>query len=419
MDFQIFAAELFQNWAYYIPILLLFAGGYLLIFKKQIWSIFDPLFMGALTKGCAAFAIFVLLINNFVPTKFIISFILIEVCFILGFKIKFHRGIHPRQNHAPPKYNSLTATFGTILEIMTLLIQLYGFKTTGLVIFNEEVNHVSVYDGLGPLRAFLLGARLIFFIYFFYKRKITTLNPFDWIVFILAFIGVISAGSKSSILQPITIFFIVDFYFNRYTGSKIAKIKVVFLLAVISFPVAVIAIRDGGDLSKSLLLLFGRFAGTGDIYVLGYNESVMQHVSDDSFLKYVFYPGWGTILKTIGVDIVPPEGIGVNIFRQYYNTYDAGPNTRLNYLLFFFFGTAIAPIISFLFGVFIRAIREAYGKYKHRLFTFFIITILYINLLSIVSDINIFLNNTFWSIAMFLVAYISAQVVLKVKKYIV
>lgn len=419
MDFTIFASELFQNWTYYLPLLLLFAGGYLLIFKKQIWSILDPLFMGALTMGCAAFTVFALLINNFVPTKFIISFILIEVCFILGFKMRLHKGIHPRQSHTPPKYNSLTATFGTILGIMTLLLQVYGFKTTGLVIFNEEVNHLSVYDGLGPLRAFLLGTRLIFFIYFFYKRKITTLNPFDWIVFIVAFIGVISSGSKSAILQPITIFFIVDFYFNRYTGSKITKIKAVFLLVVISFPVAVIAIRDGGNLTKSLILLFGRFAGTGDIYVLGYNDSVMQHVSDNSFLKYIFYPGWGTILKTVGIDIVPPEGIGVNIYRQYYQIYDAGPNTRLNYLLFFFFGTAIAPIISFLFGVFIRTIREAYGKYKHRLFTFFIMTILYINLLSIVTDINIFLNNTFWGIAIFLVVYILAQVVLKVKKYIV
>ena len=44
---------------------------------------------------------------------------------------------------------------------------------------------------------------------------------------------------------------------------------------------------------------------------------------------------------------------------------------------------------------------------------FFVSTILYISILSIISDLNIFLNDFFWTFAVFVVLYFTAQIVYK------
>ncbi len=49
------------------------------------------------------------------------------------------------------------------------------------------------------------------------------------------------------------------------------------------------------------IILFGaRLIGSGDIFVMGYNDDVIRHISANSSLQYILYPGWGSILKTIG-----------------------------------------------------------------------------------------------------------------------
>ena len=338
---------------------------------------------------------------------------MIELCFIIGFKSRTIK-LATSQSPKLPTYNILTSNFGLILGIITLLIQLYGLKTTGLIVLNEEVNHLSVYDGLGPLKAFLFSLRTLFFIYFFYKRKIHSLSFFDWSVFIVVIFGIITSGSKSGIMTPVTLYFIVEYYFKRKFGVPFKRIKKSVLVCILLFPIVVILLHDRGNIIQSLMILFARFAANGDIYVLGFNDTVIKNISDTSFLKYIFYPGWGTILKTIGFDITPPEGLGVNIYRQYYNIYDSGPNTRLNYLLYYFFNTPLGCLFSFCAGKIVRFVRENYAKNKSNFFLFFVSTIMYCNILSIISDINIFLNNTFWALFSFFFIYFVSQLVSKV-----
>ncbi|WP_349832477.1 hypothetical protein, partial [Bacteroides fragilis] len=92
---------------------------------------------------------------------------------------------------------------------------------------------------------------------------------------------------------------------------------------------------------------------------------------------------------------------------------DAGPNARLNFLTYYFWGTLGGSFICFLIGYYIGYFRCKYGKYKHNMFVFFVSTILYISILSIISDLNIFLNDFFWTFAVFVVLYFTAQIVYK------
>lgn len=416
MDFRIYITEILEQWYWYIPILFLFIIFYLYLFKKYIWSIFDPLVVTLVMMGGAAFAVFTLWINEWSNFKYIFSFLCTELSLILGFILMSHL-----LEKADFSYKTLNIyTDLKLLKVLSFLVgggafilQIYAFTQLGFGLFREGVNHVSIYDGFGGLKAFQGGLNTTFFISFFYKKKIFHLNSWDYLFFFTLVLATILSGSKSGILRPIVIFFVIDYYFFKKTGQNVAHVKWGYLVLLAFFPLLVISLMDKVGFLQSVLLFGARLVGSGDIFVMGYDDDVIRHISAHSFLQYICYPGWGSILKTIGFSITPPTVIGVDIYNYHYNLTDAGPNTRVNFLTYYFFGTFIGSIISLIVGFFIGYVRYKYGLYKHTIFMFFLSTYLYLSVLSIISDINIFLNDFFWNCVVFILFYFLSQLVCK------
>lgn len=413
MDFRVYISEILEQWYLYLPLLIAFIVTYLLFFKKVIWGVFDPLFLTVIMMGGAAFAVFTLWLNNWVNMKYIFSFFCTESCFLFGFFYStylFVKRFTSYNLHSIVWINKeFVSIFCFLVDIAAIALQLYAFKQLGLGLFKEGVNHVSIYDGFGVLKAFQSGLSTVLFVSIFYKRKVLELNALDYFAFIIVFLAIMLSGSKSGILKPISVFFIVEYYFYIKTGKAITHVKWYYLLILCAFPLLIIIVLDDVDIFQSIILFGARLIGSGDIFVMGYNDDVIRHISADSSLKYIFYPGWGSILKTIGFSIVPPTVIGVDIYDYYYNVANAGPNARLNFLTFYFWGTFGGSLICFLLGYYIGYFRCKYGKYKHNMFVFFISTFLYINILSIISDLNIFLNDFFWTCIVFILLYFLAQ----------
>lgn len=416
MDFRIYISEILEQWYLYLPLLILFIVLYLIVFRKAIWGIFDPLFVTVVMMGGAAFAVFSLWLNHWADTKYLISFCFTEICLIIGFFIStrfFTKQTYSNKINVLNVNQGFISIFSLIVNIMALALQFFIFSQLGIGLFMEGVNHVSIYDGFGFLKASQGGFSTVAFISFFYKKKLAILNRFDCVVFFILLLAIILSGSKSGILRPISIFFIVEYYFYRRTGKTIAHVKWYNLVILCTFPLLVIVILDNVDMFQAIILFGARLIGSGDIFVMGYNDDVIRHISANSSLQYILYPGWGSILKTIGFSITPPVVIGVDIYDYYYNAADAGPNARLNFLTYYFWGTLGGSFICFLIGYYIGYFRCKYGKYKHNMFVFFVSTILYISILSIISDLNIFLNDFFWTFAVFVVLYFTAQIVYK------
>lgn len=51
MDFRIYISEILEQWYLYLPLLILFIVLYLIVFRKAIWGIFDPLFVTVVMMG--------------------------------------------------------------------------------------------------------------------------------------------------------------------------------------------------------------------------------------------------------------------------------------------------------------------------------------------------------------------------------
>lgn len=417
MDFRIFISNIIEQWYYYLPLLIFVISIYLLLFRKVIWGIFDPLWVTVVMMGGATSAVLCLWINNWVDFKFILSFIFTESSLLVGFFIAL--SIFDNKHCAssicmPVEINRrYLILFSFILNITAVILQFYIFSKVGIGLFRDEVNHVSIYDGLGFLKAFQAGISTVFFICFFLKRKICSLNLLDYISFIVILGAIVFSGSKSGVLKPISIFFIIEYYFYKQNRSKMPHVKWVFLITLSLFPILIIIINDGTNMLQAILLFGARLIGSGDIYVMGYSDDVIRHISANSFWQYLFYPGWGSILKTIGYPITPPTVIGVDIYYYYYNLSNAGPNARLNFLAYYFGGLFWGSWGCFFAGIFIGYCRSIYGRVKHSFFFFFVTTFLYYNIVSIISDLNIFLNDFFWNCAVFFVLYFTTQLVNK------
>lgn len=368
--------------------------------------------------GAASFAIFILWALQLVNLKYITSFVLIEISFILGFfSLKQHNRCYLPVNLSPLK--NFINLFSTLTNILSVIVQIVVFYKIGLVAFNNEVNHVSAYDGEGILRALITSLQQIFYITFFYKRIISSLKWFDYTSFLIIFFGTIVSGSKSSILIPITIYFIIEYYFKIKNNRKMASIKWGLLVCVVLFPLIILSIQQEGDFSKATIVLLGRIVASGDIYVMGYNDTVIKYINETSFIKYILYPGWGTILKTLGFPITPPSIIGVDIWEFYNGNRIAGPNTRLNFLLYYFWGISIGSIIAFFIGRIVSYVRYIYGRGNYNFFKFMIMTLLYYNILNIIVDISLFLNVFFWATFFFIIIYFTSLLFYKLKIFLI
>ena len=87
MDFRIYISEILEQWYLYLPLLILFIVLYLIVFRKAIWGIFDPLFVTVVMMGGAAFAVFSLWLNHWADTKYLISFCLLNLSYYWFFYI--------------------------------------------------------------------------------------------------------------------------------------------------------------------------------------------------------------------------------------------------------------------------------------------------------------------------------------------
>lgn len=414
MEFSSYILFISEQWYLYIPLLILVIFLYLCLFRKYIWSIFDPLFVTAITMGSAAFVVFSLWLNDFVDPKYVTSFLCTEIFFIIGFFwVSNYFSVNVKTFSSLSVNILFVKMFAFITGLLASVLQFYIFYQLGFGLFREGVNHVSIFDGFGALKAFQEASSTIYFISFFYKKRISVLRFFDYLFFLVLIIAILLSGSKAGLLRPVAIFFIVEYYFYRKTGKNIVHVKLIYLLCLSLFPLLVIITIDNVGFFQSILLFGIRLIGSGDIFVMGYDDDVVRHISANSFWQYIFYPGWGSILKTIGFSITPPPIIGVDIYNYHYGLTNAGPNTRLNFLAYYFFGTFWGSMFAGFIGFFVGYVRSKFGQNKHNFFVFFLSIILYLNIFSLVADINFFLNNFFWDCIILTLLYLLTQIVYK------
>jgi hypothetical protein len=421
MDFNKFISEIFGTQNIFVTALIAigFVLLYLVLFRKQIWSIFDPLCINVISMGGAAFCVYYM--QNYITSKYMCSFIATEISVVTGIFLAYFKFSNNTITNTTT-YKIADKGFIDIFLYLSgsffVIMQIISFSEIGIVLFREGVNHVSAYDGYGPIKALLTASRPVFIITLLYKYFYYKLSILDKFLGVFYIITLMLSGSKSAILQPIIIFYILNYYFYKMGIVAKAKVKIKWLIPIGMFPIIVLMITSNVDLKRASILFIARIIGSGDVFVMGYNDEVINSFSKESLFNYIFYPGFGSILKNLGFPIIPPQPLGPQIYEYYTGLTTSGPNTRLNYLGFVFLGPYWSTLFSFICGFIIGYIRSRFtAKYRNYL-NLMLYVLIYCYIVGLIGDIQVFMNFFIWSAIVCIIIYFISDIIytfLKIK----
>lgn len=356
-----------------VILILYFTIGFFL-YRKQIYSIYDPgLLFLILAISAHSVIIFLYILNklNFIT---VIYFFLTQIAFTIGwflFKpIKFKN--KPRNTFLFGKYSKLFYYISLSIFIICQII-LYLYK--GIPLLSQyRLELAKSGDGFG------LFYRLVFvssiFSYVIAIFKLLYLNQswlnikLDKIVIYFYVITQVLNGSKAGILLSILfvflpIFFSQQFAFERNNERRLKRKLLMFLILSIPFGVLTVLIQnslfsdDRTSFITGLTTIFIRFLNSGDIFYMAWVNDVVYNIPSywtDGFLA-IFSDFLGMFRIVSRSELPTHLGLQVMWLLNNTDTFD-GPNLRHNVFGIFYFGIYGAIFYSFTLGIMFGFIRN-------------------------------------------------------------
>ncbi|WP_353720234.1 hypothetical protein [Dyadobacter sp. 676] len=419
MATEFFVGPILDNWLKYGLIYGLIVCVYLLLYRKIYWGIFDPMFLTTINLSGSAFCVYFLYSDESLKPVYGWSFIGTEIALFCGLNLAamipaLRIGGSRELEHKNESGISEFDVFCFIVCIAYTIVEIVNLKTVGIVLLDEENNHVSAYGGHGIIRAFLMSFRTLVTLTLYYKvlflkRRLNALEIFICLVLLL---DIATSGSKSAIVVFFVLYFLTAYPLTLHGQMKAMKISLPALMLLATFPIAVVMVSVGASPISAMQQVALRFMASGDIFLLGYYDDVMASIQETSFFKYAFYPGWGTILKNLGFNIIPPEPIGVDVFAYYTNRRTSGANGRYNYLAYHFFGLWGGIVYALIIGLLVGYIRQIYVKFNPSTVSYFVFLFMVILVNSstrLIDDILLFGNTSFWSLFFLIACCVAAK----------
>ena len=340
------------------------------LYKKQITSVFDPLFFFLITQAFST-TLALIQIKDF---GYLINYLTCQVFFAMGFnlvttKIKNITIDDTGVNWKKGEYKVL-AYFTFFGFLLVVLANIYLISLQGIILFQDDPTSgkVATFEsggGIGAVRRInwgLINLISILTIYLYVKTKKKNYILMCLVLMLIA----ISGGSKSSLLIYVSIIAIFGLY-KSFKFSKTFQIIDRFKAPILfsGLILAVFIVIGNGDLNDALLGLGIRFLYFGDVILYYYEPNPVSHfqkLNFFDFFKYEFNSLLGMMqlvpyLNPIGNDMVIysfSHGESLDI--------TTGPNLPFYVKGHIFFGALGAIIYSFIVGVIV-------GKMRTLLFT--------------------------------------------------
>jgi hypothetical protein len=431
---EFFVQAILNNWLYYGAVYAGFLCLYLFLYRKIYWGILDPLLLTVINLTGGAFCVYFLYSDGALKPIYGWSFVGTEIALFLGLTIAAYipvvkLGGNTNKVEIPTHGISEFDVFLFVLCIAYVLVEVINLKTVGIVLLNKEENHVSAYGGHGIIRAFLTSYRTLVIMSLYYKAIYLKkrFSLFELFICFVLLLDIATSGSKSAIVVFFVTYFLITYPMVVQGRMSTIKLSLPLVLLLLSFPVAIVMISVGADASSAIQQVGLRLMSSGDIFLLGYYDDVMDSIQESSFFKYAFYPGWGTILKNLGFEIIPPEPIGVDVFAFYSGRRTSGANGRYNYLAYHFFGLWGGIIYALIIGLLVGYLRSMYknlNPLNMNYYSFLFMVVLISCSTRLIDDILLFGNTSFWALLFLTVSYVVAkilymvlQVVTRTKSY--
>lgn len=422
------AVTVLDNLSFYLILYLSLLLGYLVLYRKIYWGLFDPMIWTVTSMAGGAFCVCFLYFQDELAPLYKWSFLTTEIALFLGLYLSRYIPVinlggifNSESSELIENQISEFDVFTWVIGVAYMLCEIASIMTVGIVLFEDDVTHLSAFENHGILMAFITSFRLLCPLMLFYKMLIRKqkFNYFDITCWVFVAIGVLTAGSKGAILVFVFQYFMIQLPLIYQGKVKPIKMSWPFILCLAAFPVMVVAITGGGDATEAVTGVFIRLLASGDVFLLGYNDDAMSSLNEKSFFKYLFYPGWGTILKNLGFNITPPDVIGTDIQNYHYGKTDGGPNSRYNYVALHFLGFWGAIIYSGFIGTAIGVVRNNFRNLdvsRINYFGYLFLTLIaYLSNL-IIDDSIVFANYIFWRLFFLILCYIVTKIVFLIIK---
>lgn len=342
----------------------------LLLFRRYIYSLFDPLLFFTILSAMGGSVVLYLYWFDLITLFYFTSYLLTQVAFLAGFLLR-----------GPPSHRlnatvSVSRLYGGPLRalypisvILFVVSQLLVYAVTGIPLFLES--RLEAFSGGGGYGIF---SRIIFVtsnialvvavyrLLLLHRGRISRL--LDYLV--VGFCGLVAilSGSKGALLSLIFSISLALFFARRfYPVQQIEqRMRRIFILVIaLSFPVAITAtsVQSGIDqLSELVASLAMRFVQTGDIYFMVYPDDVLAGLQDGNGLVALFYSPLGS-MRLVGREDLPIN-LGLQAFKYHYDLdVLSGPNARHNVFGLKYFGPVFSIVFSFVLGALLSFIRNA------------------------------------------------------------
>lgn len=368
--------------------LITFLGLYF-IYKRQIFSFFDPLFFFILTQAFSIVLAFMQIKDIF----YLLNFLLCQLSFAAGFilltrKIKKNELVDDLNQTWGPKEHHFWIYFSIIGFIIILFSNIYLISIKGVIVLNDDPTSgkVEVFEtggGLGAVRRINWGLLNLVNLSVIYLYAKSAEKKYLFMLFILTLITV-SGGSKSSLLVYVNIIALLGVFrsFSLSSTYKIInKAKAPILVVGALLAVFILASRSE-NLSDAFLGLGIRFLYFGDIIFYYYDNDSVKYFQQLNFLDFFNYE-FNSLLGLLR--LVPyknPLGydmVAFSLINQDLGDTKLGPNLPYYVKGHMFFGAFGAILYSFFVGVVVGKARVLlFNKYRNNSLC---IIIIYINTL--------------------------------------
>jgi oligosaccharide repeat unit polymerase len=360
----------------YSVTLVITLAVYLILFRKQINSFFDPLFFAVVFAAFAASDVVFLWWLDVIEPRYFIQFFATEAAFFIGLTM-FRPAKPPRspiKNAGKRSYfvvwhggeKQLLIVLYVLSGITFVVTQAITYAIRGIpILYRSRLEYYSVGGGIGALDRILniTWFTSCYLLMYCLAAKVRVPRVFHAFIGVALVTSALLSGSKSTF----TAMLFAAFYFRFLRRGEsdqssfhrsLAKAQKMMFVSTIAASMLVIGVQAAtGDPAVLIESLAVRFASFGDVNFMAYPSHVVDSVPKSSPFLAVF----GDMLapfRLVSYDKTP-EPLGFLLHRIVYGFDDfTGPNARHNVFGLVYFGFVGSILFSLILGMIVGFIRN-------------------------------------------------------------
>ena len=367
----------FDSPGLYFMFLILSSLLYTLIFRRYIYSLFDPFVLFVVTICFGSADVFMMYYKDHISTYYLGSYVFTQAFFLFGFLLV--RPIKPPSvaNEATWQIlnpNDKTVTILYYVSAITFVVsQIMSFVMAGIPILMESRLLVYREGGGAGIFGRIIAVTSLITIFLMVDRQFNqnkqnlAAKLFDFYVFLFTLFALFSSGSKAALLGIVFIVFYYEFFFRHFRRyfEVVKKVKrfqrKFFIIAVFgAFSALFIELAIAkNDYLNPLFAMLLRFIQSGDIYMFAYPENALELMAWSNPLIVMFSDFIG-MLRIMPWENLP-ENLGSQLYKYFINSDQIkGPNPIHNVFGLFYFGYWGSFLYSFGIGFFLSLLRNKF-----------------------------------------------------------